>query len=179
MWNLSLKLLFKSDLTKHKSRVHEKIKNFKCDTCSSSFTTVINLSKHISIAHTNANDINVKCDICSKEFTQESYLKRHKDWVHGSTKKHKCDFCDKPFFAYSDLKKHLRVHDRPNDFKYRSSKLKNFKCDQCSASYDRSIHLINHRVSVHGGDTSYSCTLFWLLNKKVQKIRIYEMWIWL
>ena len=166
----------KLDLTKHKSTVHDKIKQCKCDTCSLAFTSVNNLSRHIVAIHT-AKENNVKCDICAHEFPQDSYLKRHKAWVHGSIKNHKCDFCDKPFFVYSELKKHLRVHDRPKDFKYKSTIKKNFKCEQCSSSYDRSIHLINHRVSVHGGDTSYNCDIcdlafakdFWLKKHFIKK----------
>ena len=74
---------------------HEGKKQFKCDSCSSSFTQKRNLAAHIRLVHEGINTF--LCEICNKAFGSNSAMKKHVSSVHEGKKPFKCESCGSKF----------------------------------------------------------------------------------
>ena len=59
----------------------KKVKNHKCDSCLKSFSSPMDLKRHINSVHNGQKD--QKCDLCGKTFSAAGNLKRHIDAVHN------------------------------------------------------------------------------------------------
>ena len=85
--------------------VHNVQKDYKCDSCGKTFTTLGNLKRHINSVHNGQKDD--KCDSCGKAFSQAADLKIHYNSVHNGQKDHKCNSFGKNFTQPGNLKKHI------------------------------------------------------------------------
>lgn len=78
----------------------------KCGICNELFANLIELDKHMKIAH----DINrFQCDICLKKVKSKNGLHIHKRYAHDNEThiwKFKCDVCKTPFMQKSSLQQH-------------------------------------------------------------------------
>jgi hypothetical protein len=75
---------YKCSLKTHIKRVHDKTKDFKCDTCEYETSTNGDLKKHIKIVHDKIKDF--KCDKCKYETSTNGDLKKHKTTCTGEQK---------------------------------------------------------------------------------------------
>ena len=96
-----------SNLKKHIHTVHEGHKDYKCDSCGKSFTTLHILEKHLHIVHDGYKDH--KCEFCDQSFSQAGYLKTHINTIHQGHKDYKCKSCGKSFSQSHNLKKHIHI----------------------------------------------------------------------
>ena len=59
-------------------------KDYKCDSCAKSFTTLQALELHLRTVHDGYKDY--KCEYCGKSYTHLKNLKQHKHKFHKSHK---------------------------------------------------------------------------------------------
>ena len=72
------------ELRKHIQTVHEKLKEFICQTCGTPFSAQACLKRHIRNIHEGNKDH--QCDFCGKAFGHASNLNRHVQVVHQGKK---------------------------------------------------------------------------------------------
>ena len=87
------KLFSKAGVLKKYSKVE--LKDYRCDSCSKSFTTLHSLEVHLHTVHDGYKDY--KCEFCGKSFSQAVNLKKHIKGVHEDKKRHKCESCRASF----------------------------------------------------------------------------------
>ena len=68
----------------HIATIHEGKKKFKCDICSSKFTSKQSMNIHIAVIHEGKKQF--KCDICNAEFTSKHGMKGHIATIHEGKK---------------------------------------------------------------------------------------------
>ena len=131
------KMYRKCNLKQHIKAVHDKIRDYVCETCGLDFPSKVTLAMH-SVVHTSIRAY--KCDMCEKTYKQSSHLSTHKRTVHEGRKDHVCTLCGKAFGRSEALRLHTRtVHEG----------IKKFKCILCSNAYGQSHELKKHLVSFH------------------------------
>ena len=86
---------------KNMHTIHEKYKNYQCESCSESFPQAAYLEKHIYTIHESHRDH--KCEYCGKSFPHSENLKQHNaicektslksqvEGVHEKERDHKCE----------------------------------------------------------------------------------------
>ena len=87
------------DLRKHQLTEHNNVNWKKCDRCTKTFASIVNLEIH------RENAKQLECTICKKEYCQSKDLQDHQLLEHGVDLK-KCGRCLKVFGSIGDLKKH-------------------------------------------------------------------------
>ena len=103
------KKVVKQYLNAHIKHIHDKIKDYKCDTCDSSFAKSDVLQAHISAIH--KKEKNHKCKQCGKSFGLYVNLRRHEKSIHGENK-FECNQCGKRFNLNQNLQRHIKtVHE--------------------------------------------------------------------
>ena len=132
------KILKKSYMKLHIKEVHEKQRNYVCDTCGIAFTQKGSLITH-SAVHTGLRAY--KCDACVKTYKTSSSLNTHKKIIHEGRREHVCNYCAKAFGAAEDLKLHTTVIHLG---------IKKWKCDLCPIKYGQSHQLKKHYLKNHG-----------------------------
>ncbi|XP_060949877.1 endothelial zinc finger protein induced by tumor necrosis factor alpha-like [Limanda limanda] len=116
-------------------------KMFPCPICSKVFKFKSLLSSH-SLIHSELRPF--ACDFCSRSFRRLSHLKRHREVVHANGARPPqsfiCHICGKDKKCRSQLDRHVIIHtgERP------------FACGLCSARFNRSGNLQQHRKRMHG-----------------------------
>ena len=133
----------KKFLDKHINRVHEGLKDFKCDSCDRSFTCSTRLRRHNEKIHEKI----FTCDFCGKCLDSKQNLEVHINEFHDEFKCDKCAKCFKNKFK-------LAVH-----IKNKHTKLK-YKCDydSCEKSFSSMADLKDHREAEHKDDAKkFSC----------------------
>ncbi|XP_026218048.1 zinc finger protein 708-like isoform X2 [Anabas testudineus] len=145
-------------LKQHHIRVHLKVKvndavhaagrrkstmtkAFPCPICSKVFKFKSLLTSH-SMIHSDIRPY--ACDYCSRSFRRLSHLKRHCEVVHANGARlpqtFVCHICGKDKKCRSQLARHVIIHtgERP------------YACDLCSARFNRSGNLQQHKKRMHG-----------------------------
>ena len=105
------------DIWSYISKLLTKVRqrNYKCDSCGNSYTTLQYLKLHIKTIHEKQS--NYKCDSCGKTFTTSSWLRKHSKILHEGQRNSKCDSCGKTFTQSVTLNRHiLTVHERQTNF---------------------------------------------------------------
>ncbi|XP_069368430.1 zinc finger protein ZFP2-like isoform X2 [Paralichthys olivaceus] len=116
-------------------------KMFPCPICSKVFKFKSLLASH-SLIHSEIRPY--ACDFCSRSFRRLSHLKRHREVVHANGARPPqsfiCHICGKDKKCRSQLDRHVIIHtgERP------------FACDLCTARFNRSGNLQQHRKRMHG-----------------------------
>lgn len=134
----------------HHKRKHAKIKDHKCQFCSSAFVTVQELNRHIAAVHTDDRPFMCQRDGCEKRFVTSGKLHAHDD-AHKGKKNHACpvENCSSAFGQAGHLKGHLdTVHN----------KLRPFKCAECGDAFGRIDTLRNHEI-LHTGEKPHRCDI--------------------
>ena len=67
-------------LSRHIKIVHDKIKEFMCDTCEKFFSLELNLKQHIKLVHEKIKGF--KCNMCEKSYYSKQVLNRHIKSIH-------------------------------------------------------------------------------------------------
>lgn len=116
-------------------------KVFPCSICGKVFKFRSLLTSH-SLIHSEVRPYD--CDFCSRSFRRLSHLKRHREVVHANGERPPqsfvCHICGKDKKCRSQLARHVIIHtgERP------------FACDLCTARFNRSGNLKQHRKRMHG-----------------------------
>nr|XP_020481109.1 zinc finger protein 2 homolog [Monopterus albus] len=115
-------------------------KVFPCPICSKVFKFKSLLASH-SMIHSEIRPY--ACEFCSRSFRRLSHLKRHREVVHANgarlPQSFVCHICGKDKKCRSQLARHVIIHtgERP------------FACDLCTARFNRSGNLQQHKVRMH------------------------------
>lgn len=140
--------------TKHRIKILQKDKSYKCDLCGKVLKSKYNLKKHMQSEMMKKSQPNYGkqvCDICG-----ESGFKSL--WHHKKSRHQKkpgnfyCDFCMKPYSNKFNVLDHIqRVHLNLE---------KKFLCHLCSKSYATASSLNSH-LSMHrqNGSSNVKCPL--------------------
>ena len=91
-------------LRHHIERVHEGIRDHKCEKCGRTFYREREMKKHERNCEVSSN---FKCPLCNKTFGGFSYLKKHIQLVHKKMKKYECEKCGDTLFP-KELKQHIK-----------------------------------------------------------------------
>ncbi|KAI8127117.1 Zinc finger protein 227 [Lucilia cuprina] len=98
----------RNNLGLHVTRMHTKIRAFKCTMCPKDFLKNCDLKDHIK-THLNIRD--KICETCGKGFTNCHSLIRHRQ-IHSEVKKFACKLCDAKFHQFVGLNGHMkRTHN--------------------------------------------------------------------
>lgn len=126
-------------IARRRSSVAAKV--FPCSICGKVFKFRSLLASH-SLIHSEVRPYS--CDFCSRSFRRLSHLKRHREVVHANGERPPqsfvCHICGKDKKCRSQLARHVIIHtgERP------------FACDLCTARFNRSGNLKQHRKRMHG-----------------------------
>lgn len=122
--------------------LRSKLRMFKCEKCSISFSTFDNLMKH---QESHVGKRNYKCLHCPKAYRKQSKLQKHIK-SHSNEHRHLCGQCSRAFKCKSDLDKHTLAHseERP------------FVCPHCQFTFKTYSNLCRH-VRNHMGERSFQC----------------------
>ena len=63
--------------------MHEKQRDYKCNSCGKDFGEKGNLNKHIKWVHKKERRKKYKCNYCSKEFSRKESKEKHERKVHN------------------------------------------------------------------------------------------------
>ena len=98
-------LLVKQRSLKAHMKTHEQIRNFKCDVCEKSFSSISALKKHFDGVHERIRKF--KCNLCEKTFTTLLIQKAHINAYHLD-KVMVCEFCGQKFKYFGSLFEHKK-----------------------------------------------------------------------
>ncbi|XP_060071914.1 uncharacterized protein LOC132551788 [Ylistrum balloti] len=130
------KLFSENGIRKHKLRVHQKLRTFKCDVCSYAGITLQSLKDH---KKTHTGEHPVKCTLCEFSCIKPYQLKCHMR-THLKLKPYKCDKCNYAASWNVQVKDHMRAHFSPT----------RVDCIECNISYKDQRGLNLHRLKEHG-----------------------------
>ncbi|TDG47617.1 hypothetical protein AWZ03_005915 [Drosophila navojoa] len=122
--------------------LRSRLRMFKCEQCSTSFTTIDNLMKH---QKSHVGEHHYKCLHCPKAYRKQSKLQKHIK-CHSNEHRHLCGQCSRAFKCKADLDTHTLVHseERPHI------------CPYCQFTFKTYSHLSRH-VRNHTGQRSFQC----------------------
>lgn len=166
---------------KSKTKAVVKRREFICELCTRSFTSLARIRQHIHASHVNDKKkhskrpiTSVACDLCGKNIRD---LKTHLKFYHGNERPYKCKYCDASFKQKVHLDTHTRQHEglRPyicercgkayhcksvlkSHINRYHLRLKPHKCDQCSNTYRQLYELRDHINLHHLNKKLYPCS---------------------
>merc|ERR1719187_2974284 len=110
-------------------------KSNECAVCKQSFSSKQSLIRHTQVKHNTDTPETVTCHHCKKIIRKENAYAHMK--LHSSTQ-HTCDVCNRHFPRLTLYKYHMKSH----------SGLKEFKCNECDASFTLNT-LLNKHIKIH------------------------------
>lgn len=130
-----------------------------CD--KSTFTSKLELYRHIQSVHGSNEELQFKCDVCQKLFKTEQILCTHQK--HHNRAKLSCATCAKTFRNQKTLIEHCRIHtgDRP------------FVCEHCFKAFRYQSNLNQHKLS-HSNDRKFQCIKCPMLFLRAHTLREHE-----
>ena len=135
----------KCNLNTHFKKIHEKIRNKKCDTCGKTFWGNKDLDNHIKTIHEGLRNT-FECQLCGRGFAQSHHLKIHIESVHQKEFKteQKCKICYEIFLDLKDLKEHIKITHQNNQVALPLN-----QCTYCQESFYGKTLLENHMKKIH------------------------------
>lgn len=160
-----------------------KRREFICELCQRSFTSLARIRQHIHASHVNdkkkqskrSQTMPVVCSLCGKSIRD---MKTHLKFYHGNERPFKCTFCPASFKQKVHLDTHKRQHTGEKPFVCESCgrayhcasvlkshmnryhlHLKPHKCDQCPNTYRQLYELRDHINLHHLNKKLYPCSL--------------------
>ena len=103
--------------------------SFRCDICSRSFVSDLDLTRHSRIIH----------NICDQLIDEQT----------GETMPYKCLICGKQFLANSGLSVHMRFHSMVDKKTIEKTKNRPFECGLCHIGFNRSQDVRKHLRNMH------------------------------
>ena len=125
--------------------VHQKKKNFICESCGKGFATQRSLDLH-SITHTGVKSY--QCTFCNKLFARKGEVDDHIR-THTGERPFQCDICGVTFSQRSNLQSHKRTTHLQE---------RRYQCTECHKAFKRKRLLVYHIMSVHTGERPYKCS---------------------
>eukprot|EP00092_Neocalanus_flemingeri_P033540 GFUD01036459.1.p1 GENE.GFUD01036459.1~~GFUD01036459.1.p1 ORF type:complete len:789 (+),score=200.06 GFUD01036459.1:41-2368(+) len=179
----------KAALIKHKKVAHKRPQSFKCEECTSEFTSkqtlkahmqsvhegikkvcsfclkpVADLARHIRSQHKNEGKREYSCDLCQTSFRTNFSLQRHKDTVHLKVKAWFCELCEKSFGEKRDMVRHKNaIHF---GIKNKQSK---WVCPECTIVFKLRRDYDLHKATFHANLTEEQVVKF--LNSEMESKR--------
>ncbi|XP_069121351.1 uncharacterized protein [Argopecten irradians] len=130
------KLVSENGIKKHRLRVHQKLRTFKCDVCPYAGITLQALNDH---KKTHTGEHPVKCELCDFSCIKPYQLKCHMR-THLKLKPYKCDKCSYAASWNVQVKEHMRAH----------YSLMRVDCVDCNIAFKDQRGLNLHRLKEHG-----------------------------
>lgn len=148
-----------------------KIRNFKCNECSRSFTLASTLQLHCRRTHLGIKPY--ECNVCGWKFAQSSDLTKHMR-KHTGERPYTCSYCDHGFAQKRNLQNHMKMHVRPpsvcpycdKKFLLETSLTQHLKrhegdniqkCPHCAVQFADTVTLGKHMLRQHSATKSYEC----------------------
>lgn len=158
-----------------------KMREFICELCKRSFTSLARIRQHINANHvtdkkkqSKRQPTPVVCELCGKNIRD---LKTHLKFYHSNERPYKCTYCVASFKQKVHLDTHTRQHEglRPyicercgkayhcksvlrSHINRYHLRLKPHKCDQCSNTYRQLYELRDHINLHHLNKKLYPCS---------------------
>ena len=133
-----------SDLKKHISSIHHKIK-YPCQVCKNEFANKFVLNRHIKNEHSNQT---FKCELCNKVFKDSSSVGRHSKNVHqNNPSEFECKLCDRVFKLNSSFRDHV-------SFQHEG---KREQCLFCDKMFESRTGCLRHQKTHH--ETKFECNI--------------------
>ena len=120
---------------------------WKCNQCSSAFTSAYLLKRHGKTVHDGRKPL--KCSDCDYSGAKAYKLKRHYNAVHLGRKPFKCSECTFTTAEANDLKRHYNAIHLGR---------KPFKCSECTFTAAEANGLKRHYTAVHLGKKPFKCS---------------------
>lgn len=114
-------------LSKHKKRMHEDKRRFKCQKCDQKFVGAMFYRKHVKANNCVNGILQYQCTVCSKIYSRNCDLTRHTQMHSQESILYECDHCTRTFSAKRNLLRHLEKGDHRITF----------ECEMCSKSFKR------------------------------------------
>ena len=124
-------------LRKHVRKVHEKIRDSKCETCGRLFYSDKDMRSHYKIRH--VTEKNFACDQCVSRFVTNGKLLKHIKVVHLKERKHRCDICKKAFSVKDSLNQHMKIHNG-------EERIHTIPCEVCGLKIKNRLSLVNDHI---------------------------------
>ncbi|KAH8276777.1 hypothetical protein KR026_000614 [Drosophila bipectinata] len=163
----------KSNLNKHKKRMHGKLQKhkprnlslqnlvlnrlYKCIYCGNIYMNKFNCRRHMLVhfshrwSKNESKKIEIKaknCESCGKSFKKANDLKRHM-LTHSKIMSHTCNVCQKSFSLKTTLSRHMLVHKMHRLV---------INCQVCGKSYGSNTALRLH-LRIHTGERPFICEI--------------------
>ena len=141
-------------MKKHVKAVHDKIRDFACESCDYTASTNAQIKTHVKAVHDKIK--NYACDHCEYRATVKHTLEDHVKVKHENIKDLTCDQCDYKTGLKSGLRYHIKTrHKDITDPKIPDLTL--LKCPKCEYSTNYWSNLSDHVATFHKKLKIFSC----------------------